>query len=143
MRTLPFQRESPFVSLTSLALAPPHRPAVLYEDVYSPILRSHSWVRRYAVLQELGDPDASSHLDGRRGVPRGHTVIKEAYGSTGCVNASAWESRGAEARLATAGDDTKCVNFEFRPSKDVGRSDLRKCSFHPGSASGRPASKEA
>ncbi|BGP56941.1 hypothetical protein JCM8202v2_004577 [Rhodotorula sphaerocarpa] len=110
MRTLPFQRESPFVSLTSLALAPPHRPAVLYEDVYSPILRSHSWVRRYAVLQELGDPDASSHLDGRRGVPRGHTVIKEAYGSTGCVNASAWESRGAEARLATAGDDTKiCI----------------------------------
>ena len=105
----PVSRESPFVALTSLALAPPHRPAALQADLYSPLLSSHSWIKRFSVLQELGDPDVAANLGGRGGIPRGHTVISEAYGSTGCVNASAWEDGGPEARLATAGDDTKCV----------------------------------
>jgi hypothetical protein len=105
----PVSRESPFVALTSLALAPPHRPAALQADLYLPLLSSHSWIKRFSVLQELGDPDVAANLGGRGGIPRGHTVISEAYGSTGCVNASAWEDGGPEARLATAGDDTKCV----------------------------------
>ncbi|KWU42875.1 WD40 repeat-like protein [Rhodotorula sp. JG-1b] len=106
----PVSRESPFVALTFLALAPPHRPAALQAELYSPLLSSHSWIKRFSVLQELGDPDVAANLGGRGGIPRGHTVISEAYGSTGCVNASAWEDRGPEARLATAGDDTKiCI----------------------------------
>lgn len=111
----PVSRESPFVALASLALAPPHRPAALQAELYSPLLSSHSWIKRFSVLQELGDPDVAANLGGRGGIPRGHTVISEAYGSTGCVNASAWEDRGPEARLATAGDDTKCVHPGLLP----------------------------
>lgn len=99
--------ESPFVALTSAALAPPHRPHSLQSGLYSPLLRSHSWIKRYTILQELGDPEVAAASSGRGGIPRGHAVISEAYGSTGCVNASAWEDTGVGARLATAGDDTK------------------------------------
>lgn len=102
--------DSPFIALTSTALAPPHRPHLLQSGIYSPLLRSHSWIKRYTVLQELGDPEVAADNRGRGGIPRGHAVISEAYGSTGCVNASAWEDTGVGARLATAGDDTKiCI----------------------------------
>ncbi|GAA5977776.1 hypothetical protein JCM10908_005092 [Rhodotorula pacifica] len=106
----PLSRESPFVALTSLALAPPHRPAQLHTGLYPSLLSSHDWVKRFTILQELGDPDVAPNVNGRGGRPRGHTVISEAYGSTGCVNALAWESGGPEARLASGGDDTKiCI----------------------------------
>ncbi|GAA6014413.1 hypothetical protein JCM10207_005452 [Rhodosporidiobolus poonsookiae] len=101
---LAFQRpvHSPFDALpSSLSLSPPHRPTSLHQ----PLVSSHAWLDRFAHLQTLGDPP--DEFGGAWGA--GHQVVRDAYGSTGCVNAMDWEE-GGEERLATAGDDTKiCI----------------------------------
>ncbi|GAA5976376.1 hypothetical protein JCM11641_005993 [Rhodosporidiobolus odoratus] len=106
---------SPFVSLSSLPLSPPHRPSLFSTSFYPTLASSSSWLARFALLQTLGEKDQDE--EGGMGMwgGRGHTVFREAYGSTGCVNAMDWEEGGQE-RLATAGDDTKiCI---WKPGLD-------------------------
>ncbi|GAA5862665.1 hypothetical protein JCM1840_002630 [Sporobolomyces johnsonii] len=98
---------NPFLSLSALPLSPPHR---TLSPLYSSLLASDAWLARFALLQTLGEPD---NADGFAG--SGHRVVKEAYGSTGCVNAMDWEE-GGQGRLASAGDDTKiCI---WKPGLD-------------------------
>ncbi|GAA5825498.1 hypothetical protein JCM11251_007011 [Rhodosporidiobolus azoricus] len=104
----------PYLSLPSLPLAPPHRPSVLQTSYYPELVSSPVWMRQYALLQTLGEPGDG---DGGMWGGSGHRVVKEAYGSTGCVNAMDWED-GSQERLATAGDDTKiCI---WKPGLDRG-----------------------
>ncbi|GAA5951028.1 hypothetical protein JCM21900_004134 [Sporobolomyces salmonicolor] len=98
---------NPFLELSSLPLSPPHR---TLSPLYSDLLASDAWLARFSLLQTLGEPD---NADGFAG--SGHRVVKEAYGSTGCVNAMDWEE-GELGRLASAGDDTKiCI---WKPGLD-------------------------
>ncbi|BGP50055.1 hypothetical protein JCM10450v2_005963 [Rhodotorula kratochvilovae] len=99
---------NPFLALPSLPLAPPNRPAALSSALYPDLVASPAWLQRFDLLQTLGE------VDGAGGGPgaftgRGHRVVRDAYGSTGCVNAMDWEG-GPQGRLATGGDDTKiCI----------------------------------
>ncbi|KPV71705.1 uncharacterized protein RHOBADRAFT_56528 [Rhodotorula graminis WP1] len=98
--------DNPFLSLGTVALSPPHRHL---SPAYSSLVTSPSWLARYDILQHLGDPPGPG-AGGGTFAGGGHRVVREAYGSTGCVNAMAWEEGGNQARLATAGDDTKiCI----------------------------------
>ncbi|GAA5915681.1 hypothetical protein JCM8208_006415 [Rhodotorula glutinis] len=98
--------DNPFVSLAQLPLSPPHRHL---SPVYGSLVTSPAWINRYDILQHLGDPPGPGARGGTF-AGGGHRVVREAYGSTGCVNAMAWEERGNDARLATGGDDTKiCI----------------------------------
>lgn len=83
-----------FWELPSLALHPPNRPL---KQVYSNVLSATVWIPRMTLAATLGDPHP---------LTSGHRVAREAWGSTGCVNALDWE-QGGEGRLASAGDDTK------------------------------------
>ncbi|ORY73852.1 WD40-repeat-containing domain protein [Leucosporidium creatinivorum] len=97
-----------FLELPSLSLAPPNRPV---KQLYSNILAAPSWPPRLSLLATLGDPHPTTS---------GHRVAREAWGSTGCVNALDWE-QGGEGRLASAGDDTKiCI---WKPGVDPSTSD--------------------
>ncbi|GAA5847928.1 hypothetical protein JCM9279_003494 [Rhodotorula babjevae] len=98
--------DNPFHALSSLLLAPPHRHP---SPLYSTLVASPAWLTRYDILQHLGDPPSAA-AGGGTFAGGGHRVVRDAYGSTGCVNAMAWEDTGNGARLATAGDDTKiCI----------------------------------
>jgi hypothetical protein len=143
---------SPFLSLNSISLSPPHRPWTLSRTLYPSLVNSHTWLGRYGLLQTLGE---TGEDDGGETMwsGRGHSVVREAYGSVShlCalpspteadspvdrpavrpqfrrfrfskrwadppsgagVNAMDWEEGGQE-RLATGGDDTKCVAFQTR-----------------------------
>ncbi|GAA5823881.1 hypothetical protein JCM3770_000202 [Rhodotorula araucariae] len=99
---------NPFLALPSLPLAAPHRPAVLSSALYPALAASPAWLKRFDLLQTLGDADGAGGGPGAF-TGRGHRVVRGAYGSTGCVNAMDWEG-GLQGRLATAGDDTKiCI----------------------------------
>ncbi|GAA5893872.1 hypothetical protein JCM6882_003116 [Rhodosporidiobolus microsporus] len=111
---------SPFHSLPSLPLSPPHRPSVLRTSFYPAVVSSPAWLGKYALLQTLGetaDDDGAGGMMWGGGGLNSHRVVKESYGSTGCVNAMDWED-GPQERLATAGDDTKiCI---WKPGLDKG-----------------------
>ncbi|KAM0751269.1 WD40 repeat-like protein [Meredithblackwellia eburnea MCA 4105] len=83
---------------SSLPLSAPNRP------IPPPPLLPH--LARLHRIATLG-PDASEILPLRSS----HSVVKEVEGHTGCVNALDWERGvGSQARLASAGDDTKiCI----------------------------------
>ncbi|GAA5874469.1 hypothetical protein JCM8547_007370 [Rhodosporidiobolus lusitaniae] len=122
-----FPSSSPFLSLSSLSYAPPHRPSTLSTSFYPSLVFSPSWLARTCLLQTLGesldDDDAGGMMWG--GNANGHRVVRDAYGSTGCVNAMAWQEEGNLEKLATGGDDTKiCI---WKPGLDRGLfSDGRK-----------------
>ncbi|GAA6033844.1 hypothetical protein JCM8097_000367 [Rhodosporidiobolus ruineniae] len=119
---------SPFLSLPSLALSPPHRPALLASHLYPRLVSSPAWLGRFDLLQTLGEPEGEG-AGGMWGGARSHSVVREAYGSTGCVNAMDWEGGGQE-RLATAGDDTKiCI---WKPGLDRGLRDDGREVVSPG-----------
>ncbi|GAA6061858.1 hypothetical protein JCM10212_001291 [Sporobolomyces blumeae] len=92
----PFQR---WIDLAPNRAMSPH----LSDD--SSLLHLDPWISRFRRLETLGEP-----LEDRSPFSNdGHRVIKEHYGSTGCVNALDWE-QGRQERLASAGDDTKiCI----------------------------------
>lgn len=96
---------SPFLSLSSLALSAPHRRGVFASNLYPSLVSSPTWLKRFDLLQVLGEPDEEGGAMGGYG-GNSHRVVCEAYGSTGCVNAMDWAPDG---RLASAGDDTKWV----------------------------------
>lgn len=86
--------------LDALADAAPNRPV---KGIYSDILSDDSFARRFALLQTLGGAGGRTG-----GMLSSHSVMRSAYGHTGCVNTCAWEEDSG--KLATGSDDTKiCI----------------------------------
>jgi hypothetical protein len=83
------------------------------------------------ILSTLGPERDYSRVGGS------HSVIKEAYGHTGCCNALAWDEGGT--RLASAGDDTKFAPSSFPVHRSLtNTSTERICIWKPGLGKIRP-----